>query len=157
MSATGVTPSGILKLVDVADDGSVTEIRPFVHDPAADYEYFGTFSPDGTGILFASQAGCVYQAWLAPVADPTAAVAVGEPVDHPMQCAMVNTSPWFGIIPWISPDGTRMVAITSEGDANLAGGHAGEDTVRLGGVDGTDGTLLDLTTSGGLSWQRVAP
>ena len=63
----------------MAEDGTVTGIRPFIHDPAADYEYFGSFTPDGRSVLFASQTGCVFQAWLAPVDDPTAAVAVGEP------------------------------------------------------------------------------
>ena len=58
--------------------------------PTADYEYFGSFTPDGTSVLFASQTGCVFQAWLAPVDDPTAAVAIGEPLDHPSGCAVAN-------------------------------------------------------------------
>ncbi len=153
-STPGVTPSGFLKLVDVADDGSVTEIHPLIHDPAADYEYFGSFTPDGTGVLFASQADCVYQTWLAPVDDPTAAVAVGEPLDHPAQCSLGGDDPWFGMIPWLSPDGARTVAITSDGDPNVAGA---EDRVRVNGVDGTGGVLQGVTTSGGVSWQRVAP
>ena len=93
----------------------------------------------------------MYQAWLAPVDDPTAAVAVGEPLEQTVRCGMAGT-PWFGLIPWISPDGTRMVAITSDDDINAV-----EDKVRFDGVDGTGGMLRDLTASGGISWQRVAP
>ena len=105
VAAPGAVPSTTSKIVDVADDGTVTGIRPFIHDPAADYEYFGSFTPDGTSVLFASQTRCVFQAWLAPVDDPTAAVAVGEPADHPSGCATQGNLPWFGIIPWMSPDG----------------------------------------------------
>jgi WD40-like Beta Propeller Repeat len=149
VSTPGVAPSAFLKIVDIADDGTVTGIHPFIHDPAADYEYFGSFTPDGTSVLFASQAGCVFQAWLAPVDDPTAAVAVGEPLDHPSGCAKLSNGPWFGIIPWMSPDGTRMFNITREGST--------EDRVVVAGTDGTGGVPLEMTTSGAVTWQRVAP
>ena len=141
--APGTAPSGYHKIVDVADDGTVTGIRPFIHDPAADYEYFGSFTPDGRSVLFASQTGCVFQAWLAPVDAPAAAVAVGEPLDHPLGCAKLSNGPWFGIIPWLSPDGARVLSTTRDGSA--------EDHVLLGGTDGTGGAPLDLTTSGWVS------
>jgi hypothetical protein len=142
-------PSTFHKVVDVAEDGTVTGIQPFIHDPAADYEYFGSFTPDGRSILFASQAGCVFQSWLAPIDDPAAAVAVGEPLDHPLGCARLTNSPWFGIIPLMSPDGARVLTITRDGSP--------EDRVLLVGTDGIGTAPLDMTTSGWVSWQRVAP
>jgi len=149
VTTPGGAPSTFHKIVDVANDGTVTGIRPFIHDPDADYEYFGSFTPDGTSILFASQKGCVFQPWLAPVDDPAAAVALGEPLDHPPGCATSANVPWIGIIPWMSPDGTRVLTVKLEGSL--------EDRVFLGGTDGTDGVPLALTTSGWVSWQRVAP
>ena len=121
----------------------MTSIRPFIHDAATDYEYFGSFTPDGRSILFASQAACVFQAWLAPVDNPAAAVSVGEP------SAITNGCITVGIIPWISPDGTRVLTAKADG--------ANEDRVFLGGTDGAGAVPLDLTTSGWVTWQRVAP
>jgi hypothetical protein len=141
---TGATAPMIYnKVADIGPHGAVTAIQPFIHDAAADYEYFGTFTPDGTSLLFASQADCVFQAWLAPVDDPGAAVAVGEPITGDPGCGTV------GIIPWISPDGERV--LTAKGDGVT------EDRVFLGGTDGTGADPLDVTTNGWVTWQRVAP
>lgn len=149
LAATGAVPSTTLKIVDVAEDGTVAGIRPFIHDPDADYEYFGSITPDGRSVLFASQTKCVFQAWLAPIDDPTAAVAVGEPAAQPSGCATQGNLPWIGIIPWMSPDGKRVLTATRQ--------NAFEDRVFLGGTDGARTEPLDLTTDGWVTWQRVAP
>jgi hypothetical protein len=142
-------PSTFHKLVDVADDGTVTGVSPFIHDPDADHEYFGTFTPDGRSILFTSQTACVFQTWLAPLDDPAAAVAMGEPMDAPSGCGVQGGGPSYGIIPSMSPDGTRVLTAKRAGSS--------EDEVYLGGTDGTGAAPLDMTTSGQLTWQRVAP
>ena len=143
MTIPDVSPRLLLKIVDVADDGTVTAIRPFIHDPDADYESFGSFSPDGMSVLFTSQSECIFQAWLAPVDDPAAAVPVGEPVAQASGCSTV------GIIPWMSPDGTRVLTAKADG--------VNEDRVFLGGTDGEGAAPLGITTNGWVSWQRVAP
>jgi hypothetical protein len=132
------------KVADVAADGTVTSVRPFVHDPSADYEYFATFTPDGTSVLFASQKGCVFQAWLAPVDDPRAAVAVGPPTTG--DAATCTTS---GIAPLISPDGTRVLIAKGDGMA--------EDVLFVGGTDDGGARPMNLTTDGWVAWQRVRP
>jgi hypothetical protein len=148
MATVDTAPTTFHKLVDVGENGSVIGINPFVHDPDADNEYSGTFSPDGRNILLASQTGCVFQTWLAPVDDAAAAVALGQPVDNAAGCAASNGSPSNGIIPWMSPDGTRLLTTRRTGS---------EDEVFLGGTDGTGAARLDITTSGQMTWQRVAP
>jgi hypothetical protein len=142
-------PSTFHKLVDVAEDGRVTAISRFIHDPQADHEYFGTFTPDGRSILFASQTGCVFQMWLAPVGDPAVAHAISQPVDAPSGCGIQGNGPSYGIIPLMSPDGRQVLTAKRAGSS--------EDDVFLGDTDGGGGAPLDMTTSGQLTWQRVAP
>lgn len=149
VTTSDAAPSIFQKIVEVAEDGTVTNVRRFINDTSADYEYFGSFTPDGNSVLFTSQSSCVFQAWLAPIADAAAAVPVGEPVSQTTGCGRQSNVAWVGIIPWISPDGTRVITANRDGSS--------EDRVFLGDADGAGAAPLDLTTNGWITWQRLAP
>lgn len=138
-------PMQFLKVIDVDDDGGVTAIRPFIHDRTADYEDFGTFTPDGRSLMFVSQRGCTSQVWLSPVdADPAvAAIPASEPMTASWDCSLI------GIIPYLSPDGTRVVAAMRD--------RGREDILSIDGIGGGAAPPLQSRTSGSVAWQRLAP
>ena len=141
LSLDGPIPVLFNKLVDVADDGTVTGVTPFIHDRESNYEYLGTFTPDGRSLLFASQRGCEFQSWIAPLDNPGAAQPVAGRT-APGECGTA------GITPYISPDG--LTVLSAKGDGIT------EDRLVVGRRDG-EATSTPITTDGAIAWQRLAP
>lgn len=133
-----------LLVVDLDAAGAVTHVRPMVHDPAADYEYLGTYTSDGTGLLFASQAGCRFQVFLAAPDDLAGARPVGAG-SNPADCSTT------GITLTASPDGRAVAWWHGDGKTE---DHLAVDATT---TDGAGAGALGVTTNGYVSWQRLAP
>jgi Tol biopolymer transport system component len=112
--------------------------------PIGQHQTFSAFSPDSTRVAFVrysdERASTIdAQVFVGPLADPSAAVAVGPRRRIPSGTA--------GLSPQFSPDATKLVIASDEGEAetwlvNIATGEYEE---------------LPIGSELGVSWQRRAP
>ena len=108
-----------------------------VTHPLDPSEGYATFSPDGSRIVFVRYSGSSDQIWVRPVAAGSKPVAAG-PAYPQVDGQYIGSS--------FSPDGKSVIV----------NDPASKETRLVDAVTGGDGEVVPWST-GGFSWQRVAP